>query len=45
MNRNIILSGRFFLLLFVFLGLILTGCNRGTKSGGEGSGDFEATGT
>ena len=44
MNRNLILSGRVFLLLFVFLGLTLTGCNRGTKSSGEGSGDFEATG-
>jgi hypothetical protein len=27
------------------LGLILTGCNRGTKTEGEGSGDFEASGT
>ena len=44
MNRNLILSGRVFLLLVVFLGLILTGCNRGTKTEGEGSGDFEATG-
>jgi len=42
MNRNLILSGRFFLLLFVFLGFVLVGCNRGAKS--EGSGDFEATG-
>ena len=44
MNRNLILSGKVFILLFVFLGLTLTGCNRGTKSDGEGSGDFEATG-
>ncbi len=44
MNRNLILSGRVFILLFVFLGFMLTGCNRGTKSEGEGSGDFEATG-
>ncbi len=44
MNRNLILSGRVFILLFVFLGLIMTGCNRGTKSGSEGAGDFEATG-
>lgn len=42
MNRNLLLSGRVFILLFVFLGFMLTGCNRGTKS--EGSGDFEATG-
>ena len=45
MNRNLVLSGRLFLLLFVFLGFIVTGCNRGTKSEGEGSGDFEATGS
>lgn len=45
MNRNLILTGRVSLLLFVFLGFILTGCNRGTKSEGEGSGDFEATGS
>jgi len=41
MNRNLLLSGRFFLLFFVILGMILTGCNRGPKS--EGSGEFEAT--
>ncbi len=45
MNRNLLLSGRFFLLLFVMLGIILTGCNRGAKSEGEGSGEFEASGT
>ena len=45
MNRNLLLSGRFFLLLFVVLGLILTGCNRGPKSEGDGSGEFEASGT
>ncbi len=44
MNRNLILSGRVFILLFIFLGFILTGCNRGTQRDGEGSGDFEATG-
>jgi hypothetical protein len=44
MNRNLLLSGRLFLLLFVALGLILTGCNRGPKSEGEGSGEFEASG-
>ena len=45
MNRNLLLSGKLFLLLFVSLGLLLSGCNRGTKAGGEGSGDFEASGT
>lgn len=44
MNRNLILSGRVFILLFIFLGFILTGCNRGTQRDGEDSGDFEATG-
>ncbi len=42
MNRNLILSGRLFLLLFVSLGFIISGCNRGPKS--EGSGEFEASG-
>lgn len=42
MNHNLILSSRFYLLLFVFLGFVLTGCNRGTKS--EDSGEFEASG-
>ena len=42
MNRNLILSGRLFLLLFVSLGFIMSGCNRGPKS--EGSGEFEASG-
>lgn len=41
MNRNLILSGRLFLLLFISLGFIISGCNRGPKS--EGSGDFEAS--
>ena len=45
MNRKLLLSGRIFLLLFLVLGLILTGCNRGTKTEGEGSGDYEASGT
>jgi hypothetical protein len=45
MNRNVILSGKFFLLVFVSLGLTLSSCNRGPKSGGEGSGEFEASGT
>jgi len=42
MNRNVLLPGRFFLIVFVMLGFILSGCNRGPKS--EGSGDFEASG-
>ena len=45
MNRNLILSGRIFLLLFLMLGMILSGCNLGSKSEGDGSGDFEASGT
>ena len=45
MNRNLILSGRIFLLLFLILGMILSGCKLGTKSEGDGSGDFEASGT
>ncbi len=45
MNRNIILSGRAFLLLSLFLGFILTGCNRGTNSENKGSGEFESAGT
>ena len=43
MNRKLLVSGRIFLLLFLMHGMVLTGCNRGTKS--EGSGDFEASGT
>jgi len=45
MNRKPLLFGRIFLLLFLMLGMILTGCNLGKKSEGEGSGDFEASGT
>jgi hypothetical protein len=45
MNRNLLLSGRFFPLFFVLLGFIISGCNRGPKSEGEGSGEFEASGT
>jgi len=44
MNRKLFLSGRIFLLLFLMLGMILTGCMRGTKTEGESSGDFEASG-
>ena len=43
MNRNVLLPGRFFLLVFLMLGFIMAGCNRGPKS--EGSGEFEASGT
>jgi hypothetical protein len=43
MNRNVLLPGRFFLMIFVMLGFILSGCNRGPKS--DGSGDFEASGS
>lgn len=45
MNRKPLLLGRIFLLLFLMLGMILTGCNLGKKTEGEGSGDFEASGT
>ena len=45
MNHKPLLSGRFFLLLFVVLGFVLSGCNRGPKSESEGSGEFEASGT
>ncbi|MDF1575432.1 MAG: hypothetical protein P1P86_09600 [Bacteroidales bacterium] len=45
MNRNLLSSGRFFLLFLVALGLFLSGCKRGPKSEGDGSGEFEATGT
>jgi len=45
MNRKPLLFGKIFLLLFLMLGMILTGCNLGKKSEGEGSGDFEASGT
>jgi len=45
MNRNLLLSGRFFLFLFVSFGLSFTSCNLGTKTGNEGSGEFEASGT
>ncbi len=43
MNRNLLISGRLFILLFTILGFVLTGCNRGPK--GESSGEFEASGT
>ena len=44
MNRNQLLSGKFFLLLFVSLSLLLVSCNQGTKKAEEGTGDFEASG-
>lgn len=45
MNRHLLLTGKYLFLFSIILGIALTGCNRGPKSGGEGSGDFEATGT
>ncbi len=45
MDRKLFLSGRIFLLLFLMLGMILTGCNLGSKSEGESSGEFEGSGT
>jgi hypothetical protein len=45
MNCKLLLPGRIFLLLFLSLGLILSGCNLGKKTEGEGSGEFEASGT
>jgi hypothetical protein len=45
MNRNLLLSGKFFFLYIVALGLAVNGCNRGAKTGGEGSGEFETSGT
>lgn len=44
MNRNQVLSGKFFFLLFVSCSLMLVSCNQGPKTGNEGSGDFEASG-
>jgi len=43
MNRNVLLPGRFFLLIFILLGFIVVGCNRGPKS--TDAGEFEASGT
>jgi len=43
MNRNPMTNGKFFLLLFVTLGLMLSGCNQGAKKGA--SGEFQASGT
>jgi len=45
MNRNLLISGRFFPLIVILLGFIIAGCNRGPKSEAAGSGEFEATGT
>lgn len=44
MNRNPLLPGKFFLLLFVSISVLLVSCKLGTKTGSEGSGEFEATG-
>ena len=45
MNRNMIISGRFFFPVLVAFGLVAAGCNRTPKTGGEGSGEFQAAGT
>jgi len=45
MNRNIFLTGRFFFLVVAAFGLITAGCNRTPKSGSEGSGEFQSSGT
>jgi hypothetical protein len=45
MNRNMFISGRFFFLVMIALGLVAAGCNRTPKTGGEGSGEFQASGT
>ena len=45
MNRQQSISGKILLLFFVVLGLSISGCNRGPRTGGEGSGDFETAGT
>ena len=45
MNLNQIFSGKSFLLLFMSISLLLAGCNLGNKTGKEGSGEFEASGT
>jgi hypothetical protein len=45
MNRKLFLSGRYYLLLSLVLGLIVSGCNLRPKSGSDGSNEFEASGT
>jgi len=45
MNRNMFLNGRFFFLVVLALGLVAAGCNRAPKTGAEGSGEFQASGT
>jgi hypothetical protein len=44
MNRNLIFSGKSLLLILVPSLFIFSGCNRGPKTGGEGSEEFQATG-
>ena len=44
MNRNLLVPGKFFLLLMISFSLLPVSCNRGPKSGGEGTGEFEASG-
>ena len=45
MNRNLLLPGKFFFLLFVSFSILVVSCKLGTKTGSEGSGEFEASGT
>ncbi|MFO7934946.1 MAG: hypothetical protein R6U78_12795 [Bacteroidales bacterium] len=45
MNRKLTLTGRSFFLIFILLGSIIAGCNRGGRTEGESSGEFEATGS
>jgi hypothetical protein len=44
MNRLTNISGTSFILFLVAVGLTLAGCNRGPKTEGDGSGEFQATG-
>jgi len=44
MNRNLLLSVKFFLLLLVSFSLLVVSCNQRAKTGGEGTGEFEASG-
>jgi len=44
MNRIALLSGRYLLLLIAIPALLSTGCNRGPRAGGGGSGEYEAAG-
>ena len=45
MNRKLTLTGRSLFLSFILLGFMIAGCNRGGRTEGESSGEFEATGS